>query len=201
MSRPPSIAAPRDRIVAAALEVFAERGFAAASVQQVADAAGMSKQALMHHFPAKVQLRDGVYERLAERLRATFPHLAGGLVSRSTERYREVVTEVYAAVCAERTVARFLTFELLEDPDTLRTWVLAETAPWIGLLRGVARQWPPEPGAEDEDVDALVMSLVVTMFAHSALVPTGDPALHGPVHAATLRVLLRGANLGDGRQG
>lgn len=179
--------------MAAALATFAERGFAAASVQQVADAAGMSKQALMHHFPAKVQLRDGVYELLAERLRATFPGIAGALVSRSTERYRDVVTDVFARIGAERTVARFLTFELLEDPDTLRAWVQAETAPWIGLLRGVAEQWPPADGAED--IDALVFSLVLTMFAHSALVPTADPALHGRVEAAALRVVLRGANL------
>jgi TetR/AcrR family transcriptional regulator len=195
MTRPSSPGSPRERIVTAALAIFAERGFAAASIQQIADAAGMSKQALLHHFPAKVQLRDGVYELLAERLRATFPAIAGALVSRSTERYREVVVATFAQVGAERAVARFLVFELLEDPDALRAWVLAETAPWMGLLRGVAQQWAPPPTTDDEDIDALVMSLVLTMFAHHALVPTADPALHDRIQSAALRVLLRGAFL------
>jgi AcrR family transcriptional regulator len=46
----------RDRIVAAALELFAARGFSDVSMQEVAKAAGVTKAALYYHFTDKVDL-------------------------------------------------------------------------------------------------------------------------------------------------
>src|ERR671911_2012282 len=46
----------RKRILAAAAEAFAERGYHAASVGQVAEAAGITKPVVYDHFPSKREL-------------------------------------------------------------------------------------------------------------------------------------------------
>jgi AcrR family transcriptional regulator len=53
----------RERIVDAAAELFAERGFHATAMTSVAEAAGLSQTGLLHHFPAKEQLLAAVLEQ------------------------------------------------------------------------------------------------------------------------------------------
>jgi AcrR family transcriptional regulator len=57
--------ATRDQIVQAALTVFALKGFAASSMDDICMAAGCSKGGLYHHFPSKAHLLRGVVDRLA----------------------------------------------------------------------------------------------------------------------------------------
>jgi AcrR family transcriptional regulator len=65
-------ASTRQAIVAAATTVIAERGFANAGIDEIARAAGVSKGALYHHYPDKVDVLAAVYEdvevRLADRI-------------------------------------------------------------------------------------------------------------------------------------
>ena len=55
----------RDQIVQAALGVFAMKGYAAASMDDICLAAGCSKGGLYHHFPTKSAVLAGVVGRLA----------------------------------------------------------------------------------------------------------------------------------------
>jgi TetR/AcrR family transcriptional regulator len=48
--------AGRERLLASAQRLFAERGFASVSIQQIALAAGLSKATVFHHFPTKESL-------------------------------------------------------------------------------------------------------------------------------------------------
>src|SRR4051794_30357270 len=50
----------RERILAAALEEFSERGFAGARVDAIARRAGLNKQLISHHFGGKQALYDAV---------------------------------------------------------------------------------------------------------------------------------------------
>ncbi|MBF6599544.1 MAG: helix-turn-helix transcriptional regulator [Dehalococcoidia bacterium] len=54
----------RDQVVQAALTVFALKGYTAASMDDVALAAGCSKGGLYHHFPQKSAVLTAVVERL-----------------------------------------------------------------------------------------------------------------------------------------
>jgi AcrR family transcriptional regulator len=53
----------RERILAAASDLFAETGFRGTSMVAVADAAGISQTGLLHHFASKEQLLAEVLER------------------------------------------------------------------------------------------------------------------------------------------
>jgi AcrR family transcriptional regulator len=65
-------ATTREAIVAAATRLFAERGYEATGIDEVARAAGVSKGALYHHYSDKADVLAAVYEdvetKLVERL-------------------------------------------------------------------------------------------------------------------------------------
>jgi AcrR family transcriptional regulator len=57
---------PRTRILDAAMLVFRHHGFRRSSIEQAAEAAGLTRQALYHHFKSKEALFRAVIERLHE---------------------------------------------------------------------------------------------------------------------------------------
>jgi TetR/AcrR family acrAB operon transcriptional repressor len=57
---------PRDRILDAAMLVFRRQGFRRSSIEQAAEATGLTRQALYHHFKSKEELFRAVIERLHE---------------------------------------------------------------------------------------------------------------------------------------
>src|SRR5437764_3505352 len=54
----------RERILDAAMEIFARYGYRRASMDQVAEAAGLTRQAVYHHFENKEALFRAVVEAL-----------------------------------------------------------------------------------------------------------------------------------------
>jgi AcrR family transcriptional regulator len=92
----------RTRILDAAMLVFRRHGFRRSSIEQAADAAGLTRQALYHHFKSKEALFRAVIERLyenalaAEVAAAHAAEKAGGsladiLVAQLTGRLRQVI--------------------------------------------------------------------------------------------------------------
>jgi AcrR family transcriptional regulator len=57
---------PQDRILDAAMRVFRRHGFRRSSIEQAAEEAGLTRQALYHHFASKEVLFRAVLERLYE---------------------------------------------------------------------------------------------------------------------------------------
>jgi AcrR family transcriptional regulator len=87
----------REQIVQAALTVFALKGYAAASMDDVCLAAGISKGGLYHHFGTKSAVLTGVADRLAT-MGALFPpfEAVAGATSLSTEALGRVLIEIWA---------------------------------------------------------------------------------------------------------
>ena len=54
----------RDQVARAAVELFAEKGYANTSVQEVVERAGVTKGAMYHYFRSKDDLLFGIYERM-----------------------------------------------------------------------------------------------------------------------------------------
>src|SRR5215471_15513638 len=57
---------PKTRILDATMLVFRRHGFRRSSIEQVAEAAGLTRQALYHHFESKEALFRAVIERVHE---------------------------------------------------------------------------------------------------------------------------------------
>jgi AcrR family transcriptional regulator len=70
----------RDQIVQAALTVFALKGYAASSMDDICMAAGCSKGGLYHHFPTKAAVLSGVVDRLSTQGGLLPPLAAAGVV-------------------------------------------------------------------------------------------------------------------------
>jgi TetR/AcrR family transcriptional regulator len=77
----PSADATRERILAAALDLFSERSFDGASTREIAARAGVTQPLLNYHFSSKDDLWqaavDGLFARLAEALTARAEGLRG----------------------------------------------------------------------------------------------------------------------------
>lgn len=69
--------ATRSRVLQAAVRVLVQRGYAAASTTRIVEEAGVSRGAMLHHFPSKAVLMQHVLEHvLRERERAFHDALA-----------------------------------------------------------------------------------------------------------------------------
>lgn len=69
------------RIVSAATDCFAERGYQAASIREIAEAAGVSKANVFHHFPTKWDLYRAVVQRSEQLLARLLEGLEPGTES------------------------------------------------------------------------------------------------------------------------
>lgn len=82
---PPTEAPARERLLAAAMTLFTERGYAATSVREIVAAAGLTKPALYYHFGNK----EGIYQAIvAEIARLVDLGLAAHLTTGGAARAR-----------------------------------------------------------------------------------------------------------------
>src|SRR5580692_5418937 len=84
----------RVRALAAATRLFAERGFEGTSIQLIADAVGVSKPAVLHHFSSKEDLRRAVLESILEHWRDVLPRLLVAATA-SHDRFDAVFGELH----------------------------------------------------------------------------------------------------------
>jgi AcrR family transcriptional regulator len=76
-----------ERLGRVSVELFAQHGYAQTSVQQIVDAAGVTKGALYHYFKSKDDLLFTIYDRLLELQRAHLDEIvARGLDAKQTLR-------------------------------------------------------------------------------------------------------------------
>ena len=71
----------RERIIAAAMAVYAERGFAGASNLSIAKAADVAPATVRNHFPEPGDLAQAVFVAMIAELRIPTPQIFEGLVT------------------------------------------------------------------------------------------------------------------------
>ncbi|MEV0460717.1 TetR/AcrR family transcriptional regulator [Catellatospora methionotrophica] len=118
-SRTEGAAGVRERILAAACELFAEQGYDATSVQQVVDRAGVTKGGLYHYFGAKEDLLVEMYRTVfGERLAALDRILAQGRDAEWT--LRAIIDDIVVGTAAMMTESAAVSRELAHM-DSART--------------------------------------------------------------------------------
>ena len=154
--RPPGSASrlTRERIVEAAAELFAERGFHATAMTSIAEAAGLSQTGLLHHFPAKEELLAAVLEhrdlRDLQTLAATRDH-----PSRGWEVWDDMVTLVGLNSEREGLVRLFtsLAGEAVEPGHPGHEWLRAHHRSAVTSLAEALRE-AARDGSADQAVPA-----------------------------------------------
>ncbi len=166
----------RERLVAAATRLFAERGFDATPIQAVADEVGISKPALLHHFPSKEHLRQGVLSAILSHWSEHLPRLLLAATA-SEDRFDSVFGEVYRFFAAEPDRARFIAREALDRPREARE-LLRAVLPVIEAVAGYVRAGQKN-GRHYSDVDATayVIHVLVDIISAVALAPVVTPTL------------------------
>ncbi|HVM95686.1 MAG TPA: TetR/AcrR family transcriptional regulator [Candidatus Acidoferrales bacterium] len=106
----------RDKILDAAEDLFSRRGFAGIGMREVAEAAGLGKSSLFHHFPSKAELYAAVVGRILDLFdqRTMEALAAGGDVLSRFDRWLDTLMDTLAA---HRNSARLLLRSLFEDDD------------------------------------------------------------------------------------
>ncbi|SAI22026.1 TetR family transcriptional regulator [Bordetella ansorpii] len=81
--RPPTLEAPRERILAAAASLFAQSGYENSSIADLAGQLGVSKAAIYHYYPTKQDIYDAIIlatiEGLSQAVRSAVAQAEPGL--------------------------------------------------------------------------------------------------------------------------
>ena len=145
---------PRERYLDIAARRFAEAGFAGVSLAALASDAGVTKQALLHHFGTKERIYAEVLTRLSERLCEEIDASAAG----SAEQRLLLYFNAYAKRALARPEDSRLTLRALLDsrPDA-RIWPMK---PFLDKLIELALETPRWRGAAPEEALAGLYQLL-----------------------------------------
>ena len=155
-------AATKERIYLEALELFRRKGFAAATVDEIAEAAEVSKGTFFNYYASKESLLHYAGERYAsaaaQAVQATLrdPHLA------LRQKLSLMLSQLASAVDANRGVVQVAVLEVLKAPEAV-----AEI-PYRGSLQDAVTALLAEGQARGEmraDVSpALVSSAIISLY-------------------------------------
>jgi TetR/AcrR family transcriptional regulator len=108
--------ASRDKILDAAEDLFARRGFTGIGMREVADVAGLGKSSLFHHFKSKAELYAAVVGRILDIFdtRLTAALATGGDPVARFDRWLDALMDTFAE---HPTSARLFLRSLFEDDE------------------------------------------------------------------------------------
>jgi len=96
--------------------LFARRGFAGVGLSEIAEAVGLGKSSLFHHFPTKAQLYAAVLERILHEIETVLVRALaeGGSPVERLDRWVDTIVELLGS---EPSHARLLLRSLFEDDE------------------------------------------------------------------------------------
>lgn len=168
----------RTQLLATALDLFAERGYHSTSMDDIADAAGVTKPVLYQHFTAKkalfVELLDEVGRQLLEAIADATQHATGprqqveaGLIAyfRFVAGHHSAFVLLFgggarrdeefaeAVLGVERVIADFIAPLIAADIDDEHRALLANAV--VGLAESASRHWVATGSTEPAEQAAL----------------------------------------------
>ncbi len=157
----------RSAIVAAATHLFAQRGFAETSMRQIAEAAGVSKAAIYHHFRDKDRLYRSLLEEAIDSLTAAM---------------KRVLDDGSAPAQLAQALAEHLRFAI-EHSDLLRVLVAEELQP-----TGRRKRLEGVIARHREEELAVFRTVMERGIARGEFKPV-DPVLSAQALAAIIHIL------------
>src|SRR5258705_11710657 len=131
----------RDKILDVAEALFSRRGFAGIGLREVADASGLSKSSLFHHFRSKEQLYHEVILRMLLRIRERFEAnvVQSGSPRAQLERWIEELIDTFAE---HPTIPRPPLRSMFEEEEALAPEAEVCEAQLDSILSDVERLMP-----------------------------------------------------------
>jgi len=138
------------RIIEEAIRLFGANGFDGTSIQTIADAVGIRKPSLLHHFASKEALREQVIETLLVHWRNELPKLLTAEIS-GFDRFSSALTAVVEFFLADTNRARLTLREMLDRPETIHSLMTEHLSPLTTVLTDYIRMGQ-ESGTIKRDV-------------------------------------------------
>lgn len=181
----------REAALSAATRLIAEGGLEATSLQEVATAVGVTKQAILHYFPSKESLRAAVLESLVAHWHEALPRLLTA-ASASHDRFEAVLGELVRFFSSDPYRARVVLREALDRPAETRALLKGPVRPWLMAVAGYIRVG--QAGGvhhPDLDPDAYVTLVLELVLVACASAPLLSAAVGEEARARTERELVR----------
>jgi AcrR family transcriptional regulator len=158
----------RASVVAEATRLFAARGFEGTAVQDIADAVGVSKPAVLHHFPSKEHVRQAVLDGILAHWNETLPRLLLAATA-SADRFDAVFGELHRFFASHPDRARLIVREALDRPNEVRKLLRGRVRAWLGAVAGYIRAGQAgERHFADVDAEAYVMHILQLVISATA---------------------------------
>jgi AcrR family transcriptional regulator len=166
--------ATRARLIATARRLFAEKGFAGTSTEEILSEASVSRGALYHHFPSKTDLFQATFEAVEDDL-TTHVMTAAGATS-DPKRMLERGFEAFLDQCRNPEVQRIV---MIDGATVLGwdTWHALDERYGFGAIKAVlelAAEQGTIPSASVEPMAHLLLGAV--MQAGMVVARADDPA-------------------------
>jgi TetR/AcrR family transcriptional regulator, repressor for uid operon len=186
----------QDQIIAAAVRAFVRHGFHAATMQQVAEEAGMSAGNLYRYFPSKEALVEGICARdQAERAAAFFAVASGG---------RGILTTLAVMLCdhllakprEKATMIVEITAEAARNPRIAAMTLAMDAEVLCGLAELIeAAKAKGEAAASLDPAFAarVIFTLVSGLLKRRALEPDFDVEVEAAMTVGVFKALFAGA--------
>lgn len=113
----------RERLLTSTVDMLAAKGWSATTVSAVAEAAGVSRGAAQHHFPAREDLITAVLDAMFQQMTAEAASALDGLPS-GAERIEAVVDRAVAIYTGKQFKAALQVWAAAASDETLRAVVL-----------------------------------------------------------------------------
>jgi AcrR family transcriptional regulator len=163
----------RERILDAAVKKFASAGYAAASVDEICAAAGVSKGAFYHHFPSKQSVFLALMQGWLGLIDAGMEGFRSGSVPETLVRMTDMLPGVFAA--AEDRLPTFLEFWLQATRDQ-KVWkaIIAPYHHYEDHFAKLVEEGVQEGSLKPVDADlaaTVIVSLAVGLVLQGVLEP------------------------------
>jgi AcrR family transcriptional regulator len=172
--------AAQQRVMSAALELFAENGVAGTSLQMIADRVGVTKAAVYHQFPTK----DEIVLAVAEREMAPLEEALERAEDQPSllEARQELLVQVIAMAVSRRRWVR----ALQNDPVMVR--LLAEHQPLAALMQRLYGLLLGDGGPQTRVRIALMGATIGASVVHPLVADLDDDTLRRELIAAARRL-------------
>jgi AcrR family transcriptional regulator len=165
--------ATRGRLIATARRLFAEKGFAATSTEEILSDAEVSRGALYHHFSSKTDLFQATFEAVEEELTAKLLEMATAGGETDPIRILELGFNAFLDQCVNPEVQRIV---MLDAPTVLGwdTWHELDERYAFGTIKAILAVAAAAGRIGEEVVDPLTHLLVGAVMQAGMVVARAD---------------------------